>query len=102
MIRRRRLGNTYTKSPAQNTKAWFAINLGKIFFTFFMTVVYLVVLYVGVGIVGLLGRDVAHKWSDEDYITADVYNGPFVFIVKVVGIILIIMYVFRDANRVKK
>ena len=102
MIRRRKLGNTYTKSPAQQSKAWFTVNLGKIFFTFFMTIGYLILLYIGVGIVGFIGRDVANKWTAEDFVTADVYNGPVVLIIKVVGIIFIIMYVFRDAKGIKK
>ena len=102
MIRRKKLGNTYIKSPAQQTKAWFVVNLGKIFFTFFMTIGYLILLYVGVGIVGFIGRDVANKWNAEDFVTAEVYNGPVVLIIKVVGIIFIIMYVFRDAKGIKK
>ena len=102
MIRRRKLGNTYTKSPAQQTKAWFVVNLGKIFFTFFMTIGYLILLYVGVGIVGFIGRDVATVWTAEEFVTADVYNGPVVLIIKVVGVIFVIMYVFRDAKGIKK
>jgi len=102
IIRRKRLGTTYTKSPADNTKAWMMINLGKIVFAFFGTLAYLIILYVGIGIVGLLGRDVAGVWDDKDFVTADVYQGPIGLILKVVGVILLLIYIFRDAHQVKK
>ena len=102
IIRRKRLGTTYTKSPADNTKAWMMINLGKIIFACIASVAYLIILYLGVGIVGLLGRDVAGVWDEKDFVTADVYLGPIGLILKVVGIILLLLYVFRDAHKVKK
>jgi hypothetical protein len=101
-IRRKKLGTTYTKCPADMTKAWFVVNLGKIIFSFFISIAYLFLLYGGIGIVGFIGRDVACVWDDNDFVTADVYSGPLGLILKVIGLVFIFLYVFRDAHQVKK
>ena len=93
-IKRRRLSSSYTKSPAQQVKAWFAINLGKIFFTIFITALYLVILYVLMGVVIFLAQNVGNTWHDVDY--KEAYSGPYGILLKVIGIIAIIFYVFRD------
>ena len=95
MIRRRKLGNTYTRSPAENTKEWFVVNLSKIVFTAFITICYLGVLYVMVGVTIYVGRE-AGGYFDEDLNTIDVYNGPIGILLKIVGFIAILFYVFND------
>ena len=97
MIRRQRLGNTYTKSPVDNVRAWFVVNLSKIVFTIFISVIYLIVLYVMIGVVIFLGVNVAVIWEDVN--CADVYAGPYGLFFKIVGIVGIIVYVFRDRPR---
>ena len=94
IIKRRRLGSTYEKSPAQNTKLWFAINLGKIFFTIFITIAYLIILYVMTGVVIFIAQEVGDVWKDVDY--ADAYNGPYGLLLKVGGVLGILLYVFKD------
>ena len=94
LIKRRRLGKTYTRSPAQKTQAWLAINLGNIIFTIVITIVYFIVLYViTVGVV-FMAQEVADTWHDAT--CGEVYNGPYGFLLKVIGMILIALYVFRD------
>jgi len=100
MIRRRRLGSTYDKSPAQNTKLWFAVNLGKIFFTIFITVLYLVILYVMTGVVIFIAQEVGDTWKDVNY--HDAYNGGYGLLLKVVGVVGILFYVFRDRPSKRK
>ena len=102
IIRRKKLGTTYTKSPADNTKAWITINLGKIVFTCFATVAYLIVLYISIGIVGFLGTEVASVWEPGEFNAGEVFQGPMGTILKVVGIIGLILFIFRDAHKVKK
>ena len=94
LIKRQRLGTTYTKSPAQNVQAWFAVNLGKIFFTIFIMVSYLIVLYVVVGVVIFIAQEVGDTWHDVNYNEA--YTGPYGLLMKVIGFVLIILYVFKD------
>jgi hypothetical protein len=97
MIRRQKLGNTYTKSPSDNVRSWFVINLSKICFTIFISIAYLIVLYVIIGVVRFLGTEVAGVWEDVDY--RDIYAGPYGIFFKIVGIVFIIVYVFRDRPR---
>ena len=102
IIRRQKLGSTYTKSPADNTKAWIIINLSKIIFTVFATIAYLIVLYVGIGIVGFIGTEVATVWEEGEFVTSEVYQSALGTLLKVVGILFLIIYIFRDAHKVKK
>ena len=99
MIRRRKLGNTYTKSPANNVKAWFMINLNKIFFTIFISLCYMAVLWVMIKIVVFLGVHVAEVWEEGAINVNDVYAGPYGIFFKIIGIIAILVYVFRDRPR---
>lgn len=102
MPRRKKLGTTYTKSPADNVKTWSMINLGKIFFAIFMSILYLFLLGVGIAIVGFLGTNVATVWEPDEFITMEIYQGPIGIILQVVGIIFVLLYVFRDTHKVKK
>ena len=102
IIRRKKLGTTYTKSPVDNLKAWLMINLGKIIFTIFISICYLGLLYVGIGVVRFLGTEVAGVFDKTNYTTADFYQGPYGLLLKVVGLIGIVLYVFKDAHHVKK
>ncbi|MCX6986120.1 MAG: hypothetical protein NT118_15420 [Lentisphaerae bacterium] len=95
MIKRRRLGTTYTRSPAQNVHASLSGNFSKLLFTILICVVYLAVLYVAVGVVRFLGTEIAEIW-DKNITVLEIYNNPYCIPVKVGGIIFIIIYVFRD------
>lgn len=95
MIKRRRLGATYTRSPAQNVQTSLTGNFSKLLFTIFICIVYLAVLYVGVGVVRFLGTEVAEIW-DRELTTLDIYSNPYCIPLKVGGILFIIIYVFRD------
>lgn len=97
MIRRRKLGTTYTKSPFDNLRSWFVVNLSKIFFTIFICIMYMIVLYVIIGVIIFLGQEVAQVW--EDVVTKDVYVGPYGIFFKLVGSVAIMIYVFRDRPR---
>ena len=97
MIRRRRLGNTYTKSPADNLKAWTMANLNKIVFTFIISLCYLGVLWVMIKIVIFLAVNVAEVWEDVN--VNDVYAGPYGIFFKIIGLIGILIYVFNDKPR---
>ena len=102
IIKRQKLGTTYTKSPADNTKAWMIINLSKIIFTAFATIAYLIFLYIGIGIVGFLGTDVATVWQEGEFVTAEVYQSATGTLLKVIGVIFLIFYIFKDAHKVKR
>ena len=102
IIRRQRLGSTYTKSPADNTKAWMIINLSKIIFTVVATIAYLIFLYIGIGIVGFIGTEVATVWEEGEFVTSEVYQGALGTLLKVVGILFLFIYIFKDAHKVKK
>jgi hypothetical protein len=95
MIRRTRLGSTYTKSPAQEVKETFESNFSKILFTFFICIAYLVILYVFVGVLKFLGSEIGTIW-EKDMPVSKLYNHPACLPFKVGGILGIIIYVFRD------
>lgn len=97
MIRRKRLGTTYTKSPAQETKAWTAANLNKIVFSIIISLCWLGILYIGIKIVIFLAVNVGEVW--EDINAGDVYAGPYGMFFKIVGIVGILFYVFKDKPR---
>lgn len=96
MIKRQRLGNTYTRSPADETKAWFAVNLNKIFFTLFISLCYFGILWVGIKIVVFLGVNVATVWEAGDIDVNEVYAGPYGILFKILGVLGILIYVFKD------
>ncbi len=95
MFKRRRLGTTYTRSPAQNVQTSLSGNFSKLLFAILICIVYLAVLYVAVGVVRFLGTEIAEIW-DRDITVLEIYNNPYCIPVKVGGIIFIIIYVFRD------
>ena len=94
LIKRQRLGTTYTKSPAQNVQTWLAVNLGNIFFTIFIMIAYLIVLYVIIMVLVFIAQEVGNTWHDINYNEA--YTGPYGLLLKVIGFVLIILYVFKD------
>ncbi|HBC86747.1 MAG TPA: hypothetical protein DCZ94_07330 [Lentisphaeria bacterium] len=93
-FKRRKLGTTYTRSPAQNVQTAMAGNFSKVVFTIFIIITYLVILYVVVGIIRFLGTEFGNMPQETRVI--DLYNSPYNFPVKVAGIVFIIFYVFRD------
>lgn len=97
MIRRKRLGTTYTKSPAQETKAWTMANMNKIVFSIIISFCWLGILWVGIKIVIFLAVNVGEVWEDMN--VNDVYAGPYGVFFKIIGIIGIILYVFKDKPR---
>ncbi len=94
MIRRQRLGTTYTKSPADNTRAWVAANLNKIVFSIILCLCYMGILFIAIKIVIFLAVHVGQVWEDVD--AGDVYTGPYGIFLKIIGVIAIIFYVFND------
>ncbi len=95
MALRRKLASTYTKSPAQRMQRWFTTNLSKFIFAIIISLLYLPILYVAVGIVKFMGANFA-DWWEKDTPTEELFNNPVVLPVKVLGIILIFIYVFKD------
>jgi hypothetical protein len=102
MLRRKKLGTTYTKSPADNVKSWGMINLGKIFFAIFTSITSLLLLLLGFAIVGFLGTEVATVWEPNEFNTMKEYRGPLGIILQVITVIGVILFVFRDAHKVKQ
>ncbi|OGV49990.1 MAG: hypothetical protein A2X49_04740 [Lentisphaerae bacterium GWF2_52_8] len=100
VFQRRKLGTVYTKSPAQNLSKFMADNMSKVVFSIFMCIAWLAVLYVLVGVVNFVGGQVGDAW-ERDLPTANIYNHPYCFPIKVIGIICVIFYVFRD-KRIKR
>ncbi len=95
MFKRRRLGATYTRAPAQNVQASLTGNFSKLLFTIFICIAYLALLYVAVGLVRFLGTEITEIW-DKEITVLEIYNNPYCIPIKVGGIIFIIFYVFRD------
>lgn len=95
MTMRRRLGTVYVKSPAQLFEKWITENFFKVIMAILCSVLWLFVLYCFVGIVRFLGVNLAHIW-DETVTLSWIYNHPFCVPFKVIGVIFMVLYVFRD------
>lgn len=98
LIKRRKLGTVYEKSPAQRVRKWAADNTSKLIFSVLGCGLWLVVLYVIVGVVNFVGGRVAEAWQ-RDLPVAELYNSPYLAPVKVIGAIIVILYVFRDIRK---
>ena len=94
MIRRKKVGTTFTKAPVDNTKMWFIANLNKVVFSVVISILYLGLLYLGIKIVLFLAVNVAEMWEDID--AYEIYTGPYGILLKILGIVSIIYYVFHD------
>lgn len=96
-IRRCRLGASYIKSPAQNVKKWIIDNMSKIIFACFISLLWLGILFTLIGVVRFVGGNVGEVESFKSASTLEIFNHPFAFPVKIIGIALIWIYVFRDS-----
>ena len=94
MIRRQKVGTTFTKAPVDKTKLWIMANLNKIVFSAIISVIYIGLLYLGIKITLFLAINVAEMWEDID--AYEIFTGPYGILFKIVGIIAIIYYVFHD------
>ena len=97
MIRRRKIGTTFTKAPVDKTKLWMMANLNKIVFSGIISVVYVGLLYLGIRITLFLAQEVAEMWEDLD--AYEIFTGPYGILLKIVGVICIIYYVFHDKHQ---
>jgi hypothetical protein len=97
-IKRRKLGTVYDKSPAQLVRKWVADNVSKLVFAIIGCGIWLFVLFSITGIVNFLGGRVAETWS-RDLSVMELYNHPYMVPVKLIGAVLVVLYVFRDIRK---
>ena len=95
MFKRRKLGTVYVKSPAQVVGSWFTGNTTKIIFAVIGSVLFLATLFMVVGIAKFLGTNLMTFWP-ESMTAMQLFNKPIFLPVKVLGIIGVWIYVFRD------
>lgn len=95
-IKRRHLGTVYTKSPAQLVEKILVDNTSKILFAIFISILWLAIFYVFIGVIRFVGGNVGDIESWKDATTLEIFNHPYALPVKVIGIVLIWLYVFRD------
>ena len=97
-LKRRRMGTVYTRSPAQLAYKWAVDNTSKIIFSLIGCVIWMAVLYTFVGVVNFVGGNVAELW-ERDLPLEHLYNHPYLAPVKIIGAVLVFLYVFRDKNK---
>ncbi len=95
MIERRKLGTVYTLSPSKRVKQWFINNMSKIMFSIFVSICWLGILFALVGVINFLGAHVGEQW-EKDIPTLSIYNNVAMLPLKVIGVIIVFLYVFRD------
>ncbi|HRR29387.1 MAG TPA: hypothetical protein P5270_08510 [Victivallales bacterium] len=95
MLKRRKLGPTYTRSPAQNIKESATNNFSKFIFAILYSIIALGALYVIVGVVTFLGTHFGN-W-DPETTTISIFNSPYCLPLKVICILGVFIYVFRDS-----
>ncbi len=94
MFKRRKMGATYVRSPAQNVQTAMAGNASKVVFAIFICILYLVILFVLVGILRFLYVEFGSM--DPNTTVIYLYNTPYCLPLKIAGIVFILFYVFRD------
>lgn len=100
-MRRCTLGPVYTLSPAQRVKKWFVEHLTKILWAIVLCIAWQFILYVFVGIINFVGGHVAEMWERETP-TMEFYNHPWCVPFKIIGSIIILIYVVRDKTYKRK
>jgi len=95
MPQRRKLGTVYTLSPFQKLMKWCAGITSKIFFTIVIWIIWFGVYYVILGIINFLGANLTNLW-EEDIPTMDFFKSTMGQVGYVIGMILIMIYVFFD------
>jgi len=96
MPSRRKLGTTYTKSPAQRIGAWARNNTTSLIYSILWSIGFHVVLFVVICIVRLLGTEIAGWWDPERTNAVQIFNSAAVLPIRVLGVIGCFIYVFRD------
>lgn len=92
---RRRIGPPYEKAPYEKVNEAVIQNLAKIIFSAIASVVWLFVLYLIINMVNFLGTEVTQS-IDTGISAMDMHKHPYCFPVKVIGVILLVLYIFRD------
>lgn len=95
MPKRKKLGPTYTRSPAQNIGDGTTKNFSKFIFAMLYSIVFLAALYVIVGVITFLGTHFGN-WEPETT-TLSVFNSPYCLPWKVGGVVCVFIYVFKDS-----
>ena len=95
MPKRRRLGTIYTLSPFQKLMKWGAGITSKIIFTIVIWIIWFGAYYVILGIINFLGANLTNLW-EEDIPTMDFFKSTAGQIFYVIGMIIILIYVFFD------
>lgn len=95
MSRRRKLGATYTRSPAQDIRDGATANFSKVVFGMLYSLVFLLALYVVVGVIVFLGTNFSDIW-EEGTTTLSVFSSPYCLPWQVGGVICVFLYVFKD------
>jgi hypothetical protein len=96
-VRRRRLGPSYTKSPAQLMEKWFVDNVSKIMFAVLISFLWLGILFVLIGVVRFVGAEVGEVAMMKEVTAWGAFTHPYTFPIQVIGIALVWVYVFRDS-----
>jgi len=96
MVKRRKIGTTYTKSPSDHVQTWLNENFSKLVFGVIWSIGYLIVLFVFTAVFKLLGTDIAGWWDPEEVSTINLYNSVYCLPLKILGVIGVFVYVFKD------
>jgi len=100
-IKRRKLGAVYTTYPAQLVGKWIIDNVSKLIFAILISVAGLFVLYVITGVVNFVGGNVANFWA-RDLPTLHFYNQPYMMPLKIIIVVAVFIYVFKNKTNRKR
>lgn len=100
MIKRRRLGTVYELTPAQQLRNWAGENSGRFVFSLALGLVWIGAYYVILGIVAFLLVNI--QQVEKDVTAQTLIQAPASSVIIIVGMIVISLYVFRDAGGRKK
>jgi hypothetical protein len=95
MFKRRKMGHTYDKAPFQNVADGISNNVSKLVFWILYSAIYLAALYIVTGVFVFLGTYFSNMW-EEGTPTLSVFNSPYCLPLKVIGVVCVFIYVFRD------
>ena len=94
-IRRKSLGPAYVRSPAQKVEEWMFDNSLKFAFSAVLSLIWIFAgIFVLMAVVKILG-EAGGVWK-EDLPVAELLRRPWVWPIRVGGVVLIFWYVFKD------
>lgn len=100
-IERKHLGSSTILSPAQQVQRWSTNNMMRIVFAFVASALWFGVVFIGCGLMVFFGINMLRIWTEDEITAMQIFNMPVTWIVKIVGCILLFIYILISTKKTK-